>query len=93
MQSIIETWHSIDENSKKILYKEFKSKNVNVLSRHIDEINYNLSQISKEQKQMNMKSFDRVDTEDLKSESSGNYSDDDIINKIYEMQKIYHREI
>lgn len=42
---------------------------------------------------MNMKSFDRVDTEDLKSESSGNYSDDDIINKIYEMQKIYHREI
>lgn len=40
-----------------------------------------------------MKSFDRVDTDDLSSDDSGNDSEFDIVNKVYEMQKIYHQEI
>lgn len=38
MQAMIETIHSIDENCKKILYKEFEEKNVNILARYVPHI-------------------------------------------------------
>ena len=42
MQAVIETIHAIDDQSKKILYKEFKEKNVNILARHVPEITQNI---------------------------------------------------
>ena len=35
MQAMIETINSFDENCKKILYKEFEERNVNILARHV----------------------------------------------------------
>lgn len=46
MRSIIDTIHSIDENSKKILYKEFKGKDVHILSRHVETITKNIQHIA-----------------------------------------------
>lgn len=36
MQAVVETIQAIDDQSKKILYKEFKDKNVNILARHVN---------------------------------------------------------
>ena len=41
-----------------------------------------------------MKQFSRVmDTDEMVSDSSGCESENDLVNKVYEMQKIYHQEI
>lgn len=42
MKAVIDTIHAIDDQSKKILYKEFKEKNVNVLARHVPDITHNI---------------------------------------------------
>lgn len=85
MQAVIETIHAIDDQSKKILYKEFKEKNVNILARHVPEITQNIQEIVDEQEHLNMKVFQRVNTGNLSSDSSGNDSENDQINKIKEL--------
>ena len=85
MQAVIETIHAIDDQSKKILYKEFKEKNVNTLARHVPEITQNIQEIVDEQEHLNMKVFQRVNTGNLSSDSSGNDSENDQINKIKEL--------
>lgn len=85
MQAVIETIHAIDDQSKKILYKEFKEKNVNILARHVPEITQNIQEIVDEQEHLNMKVLQRVNSGNLSSDSSGNDSENDQINKIKEL--------
>ena len=85
MQAVIETIHAIDDQSKKILYKEFKEKNVNILARHVPEITQNIQEIVDEQEHLNMKVLQRVNSGNLSSDSSGNDSENDQINKINEL--------
>ena len=46
MQAVVDTIHAIDDQSKTILYKEFKAKNVNILARHAPSISQNLLDIA-----------------------------------------------
>lgn len=64
---------------------------MNILSRHVPEITHNIQEVANEQHKLDMKVFKRIDTNELPSDSSGNESVNDPVNKIYEMQKQYTR--
>lgn len=89
MQAVIDTIQAIDDQSKKILYKEFKDKNVNILARHVNQITNNIQEIANQHTNLNMKVFSRMNTGNLSSDSSGNDCENDEINKIYQLQKHY----
>ena len=80
MRAIVETISSIDENSKKILFKHFDQNNVNhlekqapILMANIDRINHDVITNDK---------LDDFNSDQFQSDSSGNHSENDEINKI-----------
>ena len=85
MQAIVETIESIDENSKKILFKHFDQAQINLLGKKAPGILDNLQRIAQEAK---TKKLGPIDSDDLESDSSGNQSDNDEMNQIVEIQKL-----
>lgn len=84
MKAIIETVSSIDENSKKILFKHFDQKNVNYLAKMAPELMSNIQKVAQEAK--NLEIVDEINSEQIPSDSSGNHSEEDEINKIQKLK-------
>jgi hypothetical protein len=61
MKAIVDTLTSIDENSKKILFKHFDQSSVNVLSRQAPILMANISKIAQEA--VNIKVPSRIDSD------------------------------
>ena len=89
MQAIVETLESVDENSKKILFKHFDQNSVNILGIRAPIILENLQKLAEEAKDKKLRP---IDSDDLESDSSGNISETDEMNQIVEIQKL-HRNI
>lgn len=77
MLAIVETVESIDENSKKILFKHFDQAGINLIGKKAPTILDNLQRISQEAK---TKKLGPIDSEGLEADSSGNDSDNDEMN-------------
>ena len=81
MRAIVDTIDSIDENSKKIVFKHFQLSQVNHLQREIQQILVNIQKIAEEtSKPANV---NEINSDDLESDSSGNRSDNDEVNQIH----------
>lgn len=77
MQAIVETLESVDENSKKILFKHFDQNSVNILGIRAPIILENLQKLAEEAKDKKLRP---IDSDDLESDSSGNISETDEMN-------------
>ena len=73
----METLESVDENSKKILFKHFDQNSVNVLGLRAPAILENLERLSEQAKDKKLRP---IDSDDLESDSSGNISETDEMN-------------
>ena len=80
MRAIVDTISSIDESSKKILFKHFDQSNVNILTNKAPILINNLTKIANDA-QNNQISTD-INSEDMLSDDSGNQSENDMINKV-----------
>ena len=85
MQAIVETLESIDENSQKIYVKHFDQAQVNILGLKAPDILTSLEKLATDAQD---KSLKPIDSDDIKSDSSGNQSDNDEMNQIVEIQKL-----
>ena len=85
MQAIVETINAIDENSKKIVFKHFDQKDVNVLQKEAPGL---VEQLKKVKAEAEDDMFLEVDTEAIESDSSGNQSENDKINQIQHIQRL-----
>jgi uncharacterized protein (UPF0335 family) len=81
MRALVDTINSIDENSKKILFKHFDQNNVNVMQKKTKEM---INRI--EQQHLDAEQYE-IHSDDMLSESSGNNSDNDEINKIKRLKQ------
>ena len=77
MQAIVETLESVDENSKKILFKHFDQNSVNILGIRAPTILDSLQKLSEEAKDKRLRP---IDSDDIESDSSGNISETDEMN-------------
>lgn len=80
MKALVDTINSIDENSKKILFKHFDHNNVNIMKQRLPDL-------------LNRQAFDclNLDTDEMESDSSGNNSDGDEINRTERLRMRQHR--
>lgn len=85
MKSIIDTIKSIDDNSKKIVFKHFDQKNVNIFHTQSPDIIKKLTKIAQEASNVNHV-HNEVNSDDMISLDSGNMSENDEINKIEKLQ-------
>ena len=85
MRTIVETIKSIDENSKKIVFKHFDQQNVNILAKEAPDLIKKITKIGKDA--MKMDKYQGFNSDDLESDSSGNQSDNDEINMIQKFKK------
>lgn len=70
MKVIVDTIKSIDENSKKIVFKHFDQQNVNILAKEAPSLLDKISKIGKEA--MKMDKFKGYISDEIDSDSSGN---------------------
>ena len=70
MRTIVDTIKSIDENSKKIVFKHFDQENVNLLAKEAPELLKKISKIGKDS--MKVDEYKGYNSDDLESDSSGN---------------------
>ena len=70
MKVIVDTIKSIDENSKKIVFKHFDQQNVNILAKEAPSLLDKISKIGKEA--MKMDKFKGYNSDEIESDSSGN---------------------
>jgi len=80
MRTIVDTIKSIDENSKKIVFKHFDQENVNLLAKEAPDLLKKISKIGKDAIQID--NYQGYNSDELESDSSGNQSDNDEINMI-----------
>lgn len=80
MKALVDTISSIDENSKKILFKHFDHTNVNIMKQRLPDL-------------LNRQTFDydNLDSDEMESDSSGNNSDGDEINRTERLRMRQHR--
>lgn len=85
MRALVDTINSIDENSKKILFKHFDQNNVNIMSKNAQVLTDKINRITAEAEESDKY---EINSDDMDSDSSGNMSENDEINKI---QRIKNR--
>ena len=91
MRTIVDTIKSIDENSKKIVFKHFDQQNVNILAKEAPELIKKITKIGKDA--MKMDKYIGFNSDDYESDSSGNNSDNDEVNMIQKFKnKMTHKE-
>ena len=80
MKALVDTISSIDDNSKKILFKHFDENNVNIMKQKLPDL-------------LNRQTFDNDNlySDEMESDSSGNNSDGDEINKTERLRMRQHR--
>lgn len=79
MRALVDTINSIDENSKKILFKHFDQNNVNIMSKNAQVLTDKINRITAEAEESDKY---EINSDDMDSDSSGNMSENDEINKI-----------
>ena len=85
MKAIVDTVSLIDQNSQKILFKHFDQQSVNILAKQAPILMSNISKISSEA--ANCVIPRTINSDDYESDSSGNRSDHDEINKLEKIRK------
>jgi hypothetical protein len=86
MKTIVDTISSIDDSSKKILFKHFDQSNVNILTQKAPELINNLTKIANDTQ--NAQFNEDINSDYLISDDSGNSSDRaDCINYIEKKRK------
>ena len=88
MKAIVNTINSIDENSKKIVYKHFDQDNVNILAKEAPAIVSTLSKISDATNEKDVRHIFHSDG--FESDSSGNRSEDDELCQIHKLKNVYN---
>jgi len=91
MLAVIDTIHSIDENSKKMAYKQFVQSNVNILAKETPGLSEGLMNVADQCLEHGRKLKQNLleiqyDSDLIESDSSGNYSESDEINKFYKLK-------
>lgn len=87
MKAIIETISSIDENSKKILFKHFNQDDVNILSKSALGLMEKIRKVGQEAQELEkVKEISEIDEAGIIPDSDGNHSEEDEINKIEKLR-------
>lgn len=69
MKALVDTINSIDENSKKILFKHFDQNNVNIMQKKTPDLLHKINKLTQEAEDSEGKF---MNSDDMQSESSGN---------------------
>ena len=80
MKAIVYTIQNINENSQKILFKHFNPADVNVLAKEVPSLVLNIEGIAKKCQETVVPKD--INDEAYESDSSGNQSENDEVNKI-----------
>ena len=85
MKVMMDTLTSINKNSKKIVFKNFNQSNVNILAKQAPSLMEKIAKIRLEAGKK--EKYDRFNSDDAESDSSGNYSDNDEVNMIQKFKR------
>jgi hypothetical protein len=83
MKAVVDTINSINDNSKKIVFKNFDQADVNVLLQRAPAVLEDLQQARRVTEDQYYKG---INEDDYDSDSSGNQSENDKINQITQIQ-------
>lgn len=83
MKAVVDTINSINDNSKKIVFKNFDQADVNVLLQRAPAVLEDLQQARRVTEDQYYKG---INEDDYDSDSSGNQSENDRINQITQIQ-------
>lgn len=83
MKAVVDTINSINDNSKKIVFKNFDQAGVNVLLQRAPAVLEDLQQAKRVTEDQHYKG---INEDDYDSDSSGNQSENDRINQITQIQ-------
>ena len=91
MLALINTIHAIDDQSKKMVYKQFVNSNVNILAKEAHNLTLSLINIAesylKQATKLKTNQLEiQYDSDLIESDSSGNYSESDQINKCFKFK-------
>ena len=84
MLSVVDTIKSIDDNSKKMVFKNFEHDRVNHLNNKLPQIMNSVNNIAKGSLKDNEIG---IPSDDYQSDCSGNSSENDEMNQIYTVRK------
>ena len=85
MKAIVDTITSIDENSKKILFKHFDQHSVNILSKKAPILLQQISMVASEAAATTLPNT--IDSDMYESDSSGNQSEHDEVNRLQKLKQ------